>query len=116
MNRRGFTLIELLPTMSIIGVLASIALPKDQNLRQRATAAEVVANIRTLRLGAFQYNEASGTWPRTTGLGTVPGGVGPYRREWPGPAERSDDPSSVDRWDSVPVVVRTLGRPPQPGP
>ncbi len=78
MNRRGFTLIELLTTMSIIGVLASIALPKYQNLRQRATAAEIVANIRTLRLGAFQYNEASGTWPRTTGLGTVPGGVGPY--------------------------------------
>ena len=69
MNRRGFTLIELLTTMSIIGLLASIALPKYQKIRQRATAAELVSNIRTLPLGAFQYNETSGTWPRTTGLG-----------------------------------------------
>ena len=51
MNRRGFTLIELLTRMSIIGLLASIALPKYQNLRQRATAAEIVSNMRTLRLG-----------------------------------------------------------------
>lgn len=49
MNRRGFTLIELLTRMSIIGLLASIALPKYQNLRQRATAAEIVSNMRTLR-------------------------------------------------------------------
>ncbi len=78
MNRRGFTLIELMTTLSIIGLLASIALPKYQNLRQRAIAAEIVANFRSLRLGAFQYNESSGTWPRTAPLGRVPTGVGPY--------------------------------------
>ena len=78
MNRRGFTLVELLTTMSIIGLLTSIALPKYQTLRQRAVAAEIVVNMRTLRLGAFQYNEASGTWPRTAALGRVPTGVEPY--------------------------------------
>ncbi len=78
MNRRGFTLVELLTTLSIIGLLASIALPKYQNLRQKAVAAEIVANIRTLRLGAFQYSESSGSWPRTAPLGRVPAGVGPY--------------------------------------
>ncbi len=78
MNRRGFTVVELLTTMSIIGLLTSIALPKYQTLRQKAVAAEIVVNIRTLRLGAFQYNEATGTWPRTAALGRVPTGVGPY--------------------------------------
>ena len=78
MNRRVCTLIELLTTLSIIGLLASIALPKYQNLRQKAVGAEIVANIRTLRLGAFQYNESSGAWPRTAPLGRVPTGVGPY--------------------------------------
>ncbi len=78
MNRRGFPLVELLTTMSIIGLLSSIAVPKYQTLRQRAVAAEVVVNMRTLRLGAFQYNEASGGWPRTAALGRVPNGVGPY--------------------------------------
>lgn len=78
MNRRGFTLIELMTTLSIIGLLASIALPKYQSLRRRATAAEVASNITTLRLGAFQYNESSGTWPATTAVGTVPKGVATY--------------------------------------
>jgi prepilin-type N-terminal cleavage/methylation domain-containing protein len=78
MNRRGFTLIELLTTLSIMGLVASIALPKYQNLRHKAVGAEIVANIRTLRLGAFQYNETSGTWPRTAPLGRVPNGVAPY--------------------------------------
>ena len=37
-----------------------------------------MVNLRTLRLGAFQYNEASGGWPLTAALGTVPNGVEPY--------------------------------------
>ena len=78
MNRRGFTFVELMTVISIIGLLASIALPKYQALRQRAIAAEIVVNVRTLRLGAFQYNESSGGWPATTPLGMVPTGVEPY--------------------------------------
>ncbi len=78
MNRRGFSLIELMTVVAIIGLLASIALPKYQALRKRAIAAEIVTNVRTLRLGAFQYNESSGVWPETSKLGGVPAGVGPY--------------------------------------
>ena len=78
MNRKGFSLIELLTTVSIIGVLASIALPKYQALRKRANAAEIVSAMTTVRAGAYQYNESIGAWPGTTGLGLVPKGLAQY--------------------------------------
>jgi prepilin-type N-terminal cleavage/methylation domain-containing protein len=78
MNRRGFTLIELLTVVAIIGLLASIALPKYQYLRKKAVAAEIVSAMRTARGGAFQYAETAGTWPPSAGRGRVPRGLGPY--------------------------------------
>lgn len=78
MNRRGFSLIELLTVVSVIGLLASIALPKYQHLRKKAVAAEVMSAMRTARAAAFQFAEAAGTWPPSAGRGRVPTGLGPY--------------------------------------
>lgn len=78
MNRRGFSLVELMTTAAILGLLASIALPKYQMLRKRANAAEVVAAMTSLRAGAYQYDETVGAWPATAALGTVPVGLEAY--------------------------------------
>jgi prepilin-type N-terminal cleavage/methylation domain-containing protein len=78
MNRRGFTVIELLTTIAVIGVLASIASPKYQQLRKRANAADVVASMTAIRSGAYQYHESAGQWPPTAASGTVPVGMGSY--------------------------------------
>lgn len=48
MSRKGFTLIELLVVVAVIGILATIALPRLQATRERAVAASMVSDLRNL--------------------------------------------------------------------
>jgi prepilin-type N-terminal cleavage/methylation domain-containing protein len=77
-QRRGFTLIELLVVIVIMGVLVRIAIPRIQDLKERATAARLIGAIDVARNAAYQYLAATSTWPRTTGRGNIPRGLAPY--------------------------------------
>jgi prepilin-type N-terminal cleavage/methylation domain-containing protein len=47
-KRRGFTLIELLIVVVIIGILASIAIPKFANTKEKAYVASMKSDLRNL--------------------------------------------------------------------
>ena len=48
MNTKGFTLIELLIVVVIIGILASIAIPKFANTKEKAYLASMKSDLRNL--------------------------------------------------------------------
>ena len=87
-SQRGFTLVELLIVVVIIGLLATIAIPKFANTKEKAYIASMKSDLRNLATAeeAFFYDSAkyttnlallnnfqftSGTTPV---LNTVPGG------------------------------------------
>lgn len=72
MNRRGFSLIELMIVVSIMGILASIALPAYQHARRQADAAHLIADFNSIRLAAYNQFTTQGTYPASTGWGVVP--------------------------------------------
>lgn len=54
-NRKGFTLVELVVVIAILGILASIAVPRFTNSTAKAEAAAMAANIRTLNAAVSMY-------------------------------------------------------------
>ena len=60
MKARGFTLIELLIVVVIIGLLASIAIPKLANTKQKAYVAQMKSDLKNLATAeeGFFYDSA----------------------------------------------------------
>ncbi|HYX81925.1 MAG TPA: prepilin-type N-terminal cleavage/methylation domain-containing protein [Gemmatimonadales bacterium] len=58
MKARGFTLIELLIVVVIIGILASIAIPKFVNTKEKAYVAQMKSDLKNLATAeeAFFYD------------------------------------------------------------
>ena len=77
-RRDGFTIIELMMVMIVIGLLAGLAVLKYVDLRHRARAAQVAADLETVRLAAYGAWYEHNAWPSETGAGQVPADLAPY--------------------------------------
>jgi len=63
MRQRGFTLIELLVTITIIGILAAIALPNYIKAKDKAKEVEAKANLHTIQIAVERYAVDRGYYP-----------------------------------------------------
>ena len=76
--RRGFTLIELLIVVVIIGILATIAVPKFSNTKEKAEAAAMRTDLRNLATAQESYfysNDVYTTDPAALNFTMSPGVV-----------------------------------------
>jgi general secretion pathway protein G len=62
-SERGFTLLELLVVMTIIGILAAIAIPALRDSPQRAREAALRGDLFTLRSTIDQFHGDKGYYP-----------------------------------------------------
>lgn len=65
-NSKGFTLIELIIVVVIIGILASIAIPKFGNTKEKAYVAGMKADLRNLVTAQEAYFAEYVTYASTT--------------------------------------------------
>lgn len=80
-RRGGFSLIELLVAVSIVGILAGLAIPNLRNVTFRARATAVFGDLNTIRQATLDYNADQNAWPPNETSGTVPAGLVPYLPE-----------------------------------
>jgi prepilin-type N-terminal cleavage/methylation domain-containing protein len=77
-GRHGFTFIEVLTVMIVMGILATLAILRYIDLRDRATASGMASELNGIRLAAYNYWADHDAWPAEAAAGTVPPGLEPY--------------------------------------
>ena len=77
-RRGGFTLVEIMIVVVIIGLLAAMAVPAFQRVRERAQASRMANDVRQYADAFQRYALENGTWPPVGGVGEPPAGMEDY--------------------------------------
>jgi prepilin-type N-terminal cleavage/methylation domain-containing protein len=77
----GFTLIELLISMTIVGILAGLAIPNLRTILLRARATELAGDMEVVKIAVLSYNAEHQAWPSEALVGSIPAGLSPFLPE-----------------------------------
>lgn len=67
--------------VSIVGILAGLAIPNLRSMTYRARAAEVAADLEVVRVATANYNGDAFAWPAEVASGVVPSELDEYLPE-----------------------------------
>lgn len=105
-GRAGFTLIELITVMTIIGVVAGIALPSYQGMRERAQIAGAIAEIASLQQEINEFRLLNNRLPVNLGEIGRASDLDPWGRPYEY-LEHSGATAADKRKDRFFVIVNT---------
>ena len=74
----GFTLVEIMVVVTIISLLAMLAVPTMQKIRRKARASAIANDFRVFSTAFLTYSHENGAWPAESAAGVVPTGMEPY--------------------------------------
>ena len=77
-RRGGFTFVELLIAMTIVGILAAIAVPKYIDLKRRANTTKVIGDFQAVRVAVMSFYADSSYYPAESGPGEIPPNLTKY--------------------------------------
>ena len=77
-HRRGFTFVELMVSMTIVGILSTVAVPKYIDLKRRANTAKVIGDVETVRVAVMSFFADSAYFPAEAGPGATPKNLQKY--------------------------------------
>lgn len=75
---KGLTMLELAVAMTVVGILAAIAIPSYMNFMRDVRAAQAVADIQAVRAAVYLYFGDHQQWPPEEQAGVVPEELKPY--------------------------------------
>ena len=77
MKRRGVSFIELLVVMIIIGLLATLAMPRYHDMKLQAVAGKAAGDFHAIKLAVYAFHTENQQWPLEAGPGIVPPELAP---------------------------------------
>jgi general secretion pathway protein G len=110
-NQNGFTLIEILIAITILGIIAGMAVRATSSYINKARAATTEANLKMLKEEVRHYFQTTHKYPETLqDLVRKPAGM--TAREWGGPYFGNEDEESsvpTDGWGNDFVYQLRMG-------